>query len=432
MNKKKYCIAVFCVDGFQSEIAGVGVIASNFVRNFESIIAGCGIPGSEIALYCASPFLAESAIAWSGERAAWTRSVCERSGGKFLQFPGAVEGREQLDLWNGCPPDISTQQQWDSCNTAAANILQKLSHSYTYVFAFLHDVCFIQVPCLVADLKNVWTIWFPHSTSIDFQDEWDKERIAEERSYLSALRPGRNFIGALSPYTEKSLSEKYTIKKTIFKPFYNRIDSSRYDKFTSIANIGSYRRPGDKKLLFMWGRCVKQKGFADVLPWIKDFLHDNRGYHLILLFPTETSNPAYVKQVFDVLSSFDENTYTIYNRFDYDLPLKMLAHPNLSFVILPSLFESMGLTALEAIEFTSGNVIILYRNIPPFKDTLNGSQRALAFGSDEEISILLEKSKYFSGSGSADHDINSTRLFLTFSDQYTIALKEILNEVINK
>ena len=377
-------VVVAAHDGLVSYVTGVGVMVNWFIEAFHTIRKkSTFLKDKEVELICISPYLKEGSSDFNPRIKEITSKECKSTGGRLVRIPTLSDGSSQASIWCG-PTDSSCYAQWNAASLSAASHLKILRDEYDEILLFCHDTIFAAIRRYCPDIKNMRVIWIPHSLGKVFKDEFsDVERIQIEQEAIEAMEnSGKDFIGYINQFFKEKLNRDYNVKKGMLIPFINGIyfNSTRYlvSPETVRMKFDEYGIPKGQRIIFSWGRCVYQKGYDLLIPAYKKFLEDNKGFHLMLLMPVETSTNEYLDRIAYQLSDLPKESFTAISKFDYLLPKCVLSHEDLEMVIFPSRFEGAPITALEALAFTGGRTKIMYSEIPSFLEVLKYNPRALA------------------------------------------------------
>ena len=411
-------VVVAAHDGLLALCTGVGVVVSNFVEAFGEIREkSCLDRGA--SLVCMTPRLDVGSPDFRPELAARTKAACESTGGRLMAIDSLSDGTSQAAMWGG-------YEQWKAASKSAAEAIARLAGEYDSVIVFAHDTIFAPIREHLNGAGNVTVIWIPHSLGRVFDDEYtDGRRVAlEDEAVRAMMRFKNDRIGYIGSNNLAVLRDKYGADLERLVPFVNGVyaKSSMFDVRPSEAarELAESRIPSDKKLIFCWGRCVRQKAYDVLIPAFGKFHENNPGYHLVLVMPTETSPPEYVAEIRRLVSELPRGSASAFFEFRKNLPMAMLRHPNLGMAVFPSRFEGAPLTPLEALEFAGKGVSFVYSPIPQMREIFAGIGRAVMFSEFSAESIADAMGKAMKArSGGKEH------VSIGFVDSYVRGLEAV-------
>jgi len=383
--KSKLGIVVSAIDGIVGIETGVGVVVQNFIQSYERIIENSLLKNFNTSLICLSPMMGASAIDQKIEEQ--TATICKKTEGFLDYFPTlAICPEKQLYLWSGQPKN-PTNQHWKSMSLALSAYLQSLQHSYDYLLVLLHDVPFILTRSFNT-CPNIHYIWISHGLADTFEDTYQNFRLDIESDGVESLITHSDSIGYISENYRDLLLSKYQVKNEQLIPLINELVSLQPNENSRhIENI--LERADGRKIIFSWGRCAYQKGFDFIIPAILEFQKQyTKDYYYVLLIPTATGEPSYVKDIELILSNNQDKNGTVIFEFDNNLPRNILECPDLSHVVFGSRFEGFSNTALEALKFAPQNAFFICSSIAAHEEAFKNVATSIFFNDFSASSVL--------------------------------------------
>lgn len=387
----KIGVIIAACDGVNSLVTGVGVIINSVIESFHKIKKESKfLSSNDIELICVTPYLNPKSLDFNKQIKNITIESCLKNNGKLVEIPTFSDGSRHSVNWGG-------SMQWKSASLSVASFLSTIE-GYDLIIFLGNDTIFALVGNYLKEYKNLTIIWIPHSLGRIFNDEFsNNERLSIEKNSISLINKANNcYVGYIGDYYKEVLLKEYSCKKEKLIPFKNGIyiDSSRFtisDK-DKRGILDKYNIPGDKKIIFSWGRCVYQKGFDKIIPAFRKFFEDYPKYHLVLLMPIETSNEDYLMKIKEEISLAKSGSVTAIFEFNWLLPKAILDINQLEVVIFASRFEGFPITALEAV-FFSKNIKYIYTKIPQLVSLFENNDFAYAIEDVENFPSLYNSLK---------------------------------------
>ena len=416
-------IGIFVVahDGLQSILTGVGVVVNSFIEGFSQIKEQVSLlNNNSTELICIAPYLNKKSNDFQECIRIQVEECCKKNNGKIIEIETLSDGSSQRSVWGG-------QIQWKKASLNAARTIKSMEKDYDCIYIFAHDTIFSLIRYYLPKSNKTHVIWIPHSLGKLFQDEHsgDKRIILENKAIASILKNPGDFIAYIGESMKNILEKEYKVPTKVLIPLINglSLNSNRYliTKSDIERIINKYDIPKDKKMIFAWGRCVKQKGFDIIIPAYQQFIKRSPEHHLVLLMPIETSNDEYVKKIKEKLRRIPQNKVTAIFKFDPKLPACILTSPNTDMIIFASRFEGNPITPLEALFLCNASVKLLYSNIAPLRNLLKDNAQAICFEMNSES--LVKKMEQPLPKKNNKKSLDSIDILRNYSQSLTSLLK---------
>jgi glycosyltransferase involved in cell wall biosynthesis len=365
---KKRIIIVASYDGISTMFSGVGKVTDlyiDIIRNYIKILNRA----NEIDFGIAETYIANSNSAFENERLSYVKSKCDL----YYAIPTNSDGQFIESHWG---IDV-----WKSASCSLATLITTLSQQYKSVTLLAHDTMFASVRKYLNRARpkneNINIYWIPHSLARIFNDSFsDQVRDSFEVESIQSLIDENDKIVAINSYMRNFLNIQYRIPHEKIYDIHNRIKKTKTNSLTKYENV-----------ILIYGRCTHQKGYDYILPIIKEWIH-KMNYKVICIAPYGTSPSSYIRQVEDIVRSYNcENIY-FEKRFIDNKPIEILSNLNEGAVILPSRYEASPLAPLEALTYLKPSIPIIYSNIPPHNEVLNGRPNCYQFNISENHKVI--------------------------------------------
>jgi glycosyltransferase involved in cell wall biosynthesis len=387
-------LVVVSIDGLSSLKSGIGSIVHWFFEAIDEIVASTAqLQHDRWSLHALSPRLDPGSDDYSRDVVAEVAAACVRYRGDFRWFD--VEDNSSLkSVWS-----LDKVARWRlMCRSAAAEI-RRLAEGRSRVTVLAHGTMFATLRSHLSSCPNVQLSYMTHTLGRVFLDANSGSRTSYEDEGFALMRTvPQDKIGFVGTYYRDVLLTAYDRRDQDLVPFQNAV-YVRSRRFGELADAGASADlgpvPGNKRLVFSWGRCVPQKGFDVLIPAFGAFLSrraDPGDWHLVLLAPQEVAAPEYVAMVRDQLRLLPVGSYTLIQRFDPLLPFRILANRALEICVFASRFEAGPLTLIEALTFGHEDVSIVWHDIPPMRYLLSEQPKTFGFSplqTDEMADALL-------------------------------------------
>lgn len=366
-------LVVVAIDGLSSLKSGIGSIVHWFFEAIDEIVASTAqLRHDRWSLHALSPRLDPASEDYSSEIVAEVAAACDRYRGDYRWFD--VDDNSSLKaVWS-----LGTVERWRSmCHNAAAEI-RRLAEGRDRVTVLAHGTMFATLRSQLSAWPNVQLVYMTHTLGRVFLDANSDNRTSyEDEGFASQWTAPQDKIGFVGTYYRDVLRTEYDRRDQDMVPFQNAVyaRSRRFRELAAApagADLGPV--PGDKRLVFSWGRCVPQKGFDVVIPAFGAFLSrqaDPGDWHLVLLAPQEVAASEYVATLHEQLRLLPAGSYTLVQRFDPLLPFRILTSRALEICVFASRFEAGPLTLIEALTFGHEDVRIVWHDIPPMRHLLS-------------------------------------------------------------
>ncbi|UAA40602.1 glycosyltransferase [Paraneptunicella aestuarii] len=393
-------IVITGFDGLNSKLTGAGVVVRSIVEEFEQLIAESRVlTPSNTRLFALTAYLREDAPDLNRELRDETQAFCRKWNGDLITYRTYSDGYNRSQLWSPTQKG-GGYNQWLSNSLSVANVAMMIERQYGQVLLITHDTPFAQVSRYLMPESNVKHFWVPHSMGAIFFDNWSKAKARFERVGLKHIVERGDSVGATTEEFDRTMRQEV---KGIKKPLRSYLLSNNFismkremldEERQSI--LARYQIPADKKLIFVWGRCVPQKGWDITLPTLKRFFETpehQQQYHAVLLMPTGAMTNDYAQNALRLMDELSEQHCTKITTFDYDLPSAMLNSRNLDMVLLTSRWEGMSLVALEIYNTVKTSVAIVYSDIHYFNvifPKMHNSFQMPEFSSDALYDTVIE------------------------------------------
>lgn len=378
-------LVVVSIDGLCTLKSGIGSIAHWFFEAIDEIVEVTQeLRHDRWSLHALSPRLDPASDDFSSDVVAEVEAACKRYRGDFRWFD--VDDNSSLkNVWS-----LDKVERWRSmCRNAAAEI-RRLAAGRGRVTVLAHGTMFATLRSHLSSWPNVQVIYMTHTLGRVFLDANSANRTAYEDEGFALMRTApQDKIGFVGTYYRDVLRTQYDRRDVDLVPFQNAV-YVRSRRFGDLAgtragadgggDLGPV--PGDKRLVFSWGRCVPQKGFDVVIPAFGEFLSrraDAGDWHLVLLAPQEVAATDYVATLHERLRRLPAGSYTIIEQFDPLLPFRILAARALEICVFASRFEAGPLTLIEALTFGHEDVRIVWHDIPPMRHLLAAQPKTFGF-----------------------------------------------------
>jgi glycosyltransferase involved in cell wall biosynthesis len=393
-------LVVVSIDGLSSLKCGIGCIVHWFFEAIDEIVAMTEqLQNDRWSLHALSPRLDPASGDYSAEVVADVTAACTRHRGDFRWFD--VDDNSCLkSVWS-----LDKVERWRSmCRNAAAEI-RRLAEGGRRVTVLAHGTMFATLRSHLSAWPNVQMIYMTHTLGRVFLDANSANRAAYEDKGFALMRTApQDKIGYVGSYYRDVLYTEYDRREQDLVPFQNAVyvRSRRFAELSDARARADLRAgddgsrsahgirttddlgpvPGDKRLVFSWGRCVPQKGFDVVIPAFGEFLSrraDAGDWHLVLLAPQEVAASEYVATLHEQLGRLPAGSYTIIEQFEPLLPFRILASRALEVCVFASRFEAGPLTLIEALTFGHEGVRIVWHDIPPMRHLLSAQPETFGF-----------------------------------------------------
>jgi glycosyltransferase involved in cell wall biosynthesis len=374
-------LIVVSIDGLSSLKSGIGSIVHWFFEAIDEIVASTAdLQHDRWSLHALSPRLDPASDDYSSDVVAEVAAACGRYRGDFRWFD--VEDNSSLkNVWS-----LDKVERWRlMCRNAAAEIC-RLAEGRSRVTVLAHGTMFATLRSHLSSWPNVQLIYMTHTLGRVFLDANSGNRTSYEDEGFALMRTApQDKIGFVGTYYRDVLLTEYDRRGQDLVPFQNAV-YVRSRRFGDLADAGASAGlgpvPGNKRLVFSWGRCVPQKGFDVLIPAFGAFLSrraDPGDWHLVLLAPREVAAPEYVAMLHEQLRLLPAGSYTLIQRFDPLLPFRILANRALEICVFASRFEAGPLTLIEALTFGHEDVSIVWHDIPPMRYLLSEQPKTFGF-----------------------------------------------------
>ncbi|GGV37484.1 glycosyltransferase [Streptomyces spectabilis] len=374
-------LVVVSIDGLSSLKCGIGCVVHWFFEAIDEIVASTAeLRHDNWSLHALSPRLDPASDDYASDIVADVATACGRYRGDFRWFD-VTDNSSLKNVWS-----LDDVDRWRAmCESAAAEI-RGLAEGRSRVTVLAHGTMFATLRSHLAAWPNVQLIYMTHTLGRVFLDANSRNRTSYEDEGFALMRTAtRDRIGFVGTYYRDVLLTEYDRREQDLVPFQNAV-YIRSRRFGELAGAGAGGDlgpvPGDKRLVFSWGRCVPQKGFDVVIPAFGAFLRerdDAEDWHLVLLAPQEVAAAEYVASLREQLRELPPGSYTFVEHFEPLLPFRILASPALEICVFASRFEAGPLTLIEALAFGHEDVSIAWHDIPPMRHLLRDQPKTFGF-----------------------------------------------------
>ncbi|MQY18546.1 glycosyltransferase family 4 protein [Nocardia macrotermitis] len=277
----------------------------------------------------------------------WHARVRELLRGRDVSVHPIDNGTGGLDRWGGL-------DNFRTCGaTAAECLVREVFPHHSPILTIAFDVPFFGLGALLPADPRRGLIIVPRSSGA-IHDPRDTTRITWERDMLHTGSSAGARIGVISPYMRNHLRTDYGIPNSALLEFADGLCAQDWKRLT-----GS---PGDdialpEEFILTMGRAEPYKGFEDLLDAIA-ILHQRHcpTPHLIFAATTETTHPTEYQQYLTTRIEQLGIDATVIHRFTPAVS-RILTHPGIRAVIVPSRAEPFGRIPMEAFAAAAGPVI---------------------------------------------------------------------------
>jgi glycosyltransferase involved in cell wall biosynthesis len=374
----EHAVAVAAIDGLASAECGVASVVRWFFEGIDAI-AGL-VPALDEApwdLHAISPRISDSSASYSTSVQQRVEEVCGKHGGRFLWLDNDNDA-DLADVWSHDDPT-----RWDAMSASLAREVAGLCTRYAKVTLLVHGVMLADVRSYVPDLANLQVVYVTHSLGRAFTDGTADHRTAmENKAFPAMARHPLDRIGYIGPFFHDVLRTRYGLRAADLVPFLNGIPATATRPAdTRPPDGGNPGIPEGRRLMFSWGRCHPQKGFDVLIPAFTRFRRQdrNRDWHLVALMPQGLTDPAYRATIDTLLADAVPGSVTAVTSFDPQLPLSVLARPDLEVVVFASRFEGAPLSVLEALAYGHADLRLLWHDTPSVAQFLDGQTGGTPF-----------------------------------------------------
>lgn len=373
-------IGIFVVahDGLQSILTGVGVVVNSFIESFSILKKrSCLFRGHDVELNCMAPYIQKNSIDYHKDIRDKTEKICKKNNGRFIEIQTLSDGSSQKSVWGNV-------KQWEVASLNAANAIRLLKKGYDKIYIFGHDTIFCLIRYYLQEDNDNIFIWIPHSLGkIFYINKIDSKRINLEIKGINSILNSRlDKIGYIGEYFKKVLLKSYNVQKHKLIPLESGLylNSERFilTKEEEKELKTKYNFPMNKRWIFYWGRCTRQKGLDFILRTFIRFPKLLGNKHLILLIPNETSSKGYMREIDKLLKKLPRSSFISIFSFDKKLPYFILKNKNLDTIIFASRFEGNPIAPLEA-RILNKRAKIVFSNIPSLNQIFTKNKRFLRF-----------------------------------------------------
>lgn len=427
---RDFALVVISFDGIASMYSGVGVVVNFFFEGYDEIRTRAGL--DHVDLYAAASFIKKDSPDFNHDIYRAVSEKCAQHGGNVALIPSFVNGAKLLEVWRG-NDHVNYLTQWESCSLSMASFIKGLSAAgYKKIFVLAHDTIFAKTAAHLQS-EDVRLCWIPHSLSHLFVDHYHEGRLSFETESIRNLVQQNNYIGFISDQTKELLISNYGVRHKSLISFYSGIyyRSAKYKGKNEISIANRLKEAGiptHKKLIFSWGRCVRQKGFDLIIDSFSQLLNDpsvsGSDYHLVLLAPTYMTPLPYHELIVKKLERIKPSVSFI-ESFHSSLAYDVVKYTNTRIVLLASRFEGFGLTSLEVNAFRHAGLGIVYSDIPTFEEVFTGCPYALRAENNNHQS-LYEKMRQLVSNGPTK-EVSIVNPKYDFITNYAHGLKKFLN-----
>ena len=402
MNKKT-AVVVCAIDGLVSLQTGVGVVVANFVRRFSDVKQIVKNHGYDLDLYCLTPELKSGGECHVPALESYTADTCRAMGGELMKIESLATGSSWREFY-AVPPGSSPFPQWEAASRSAAFSIDVLSARYDKVLVFAHDGTFASIISYIGEPEAVRFVWVPHGLSAQMVSGPLAERRQYEDRCIQAISMSGQKIAYVGFTFREMLTDQYGVADDVLVPMINRLDieDPRYqNSIKSYAN--SFDDLSDKKLIFFFGRCHKQKGIDILINALVKFFKKgrNNNYHAFVLLPLTSSNDGFWESLQNNISQISTKI-TIFTDFSFDIPFYFMNKKNTDIIVIPSRYEAMPIAAMEVCAFALPHIKILISDIPVFHEVFQGTREFFL------IDELTPDGVYQALCSAADADARST------------------------
>ncbi len=332
-------IAVAVHDGFYGCGTGAGYANFGFLETLISLLP------SEIDLAILPVRLAPDSAEY---HPGWCDRVEAVLAGRDISVYPVDNGTGGQNRWG-------TLDSFRHCSAHTAEIIEREIFPRTnrlLVLAF--DVPFFGIPALIPSSARQHVILVPRSTGM-LHTPLDTERADWERVNLRAGLASGTRIGAISPYMRRHLRNDYGIPPSALREFTDGLCADDWRRLTGSSDDIDIALPGE--FLFTMGRAEPYKGFEDLLDAIA-ILRDSLDVVPPLVFAATAESPQpteYQRYLTAHITRLDIRSTILY-RFTPAVP-RILTHPGVRAVIIPSRAEPFGRVPMEAFAAGAGPVV---------------------------------------------------------------------------
>lgn len=396
MVKSTNALAVASIDGLATVECGIASVVHWFFEEFDRIAAtSAGLRDNDWSLYALAPRIDERSSDFSPAVNRIVSDACGRHGGSFRWFD--VEDTSSLKtVWS-----LDKPERWETMCAGLAVEVKRLCTEHARVTLVVHGVMLTALREYLSEEDNLQIVFVAHSLGRVFDDKASNNRSKfEDRGFAAMEKFPQVRVAYIGSYFRSILLDRYHLSPDKLVPMINAIPESSFrfpkvDREEANRYLASRGIPLNKRLYFSWGRCTGQKGFDALIPGFRTFLKTSPDAHLVLLMPQEVSPQDYIDLLDRELSSIPEERVTVIREFDPFIPYFLLQHPALFATVFASRFEGAPLAVLETLRFGRSDLKILWNDIPPMAQFLDGVENAIVMKSlsEEHINCALREAE---------------------------------------